>query len=206
MILDILALKEKVKELISKSGDYSAEGFAEALGLKGRGGYYDFLNKRKKVSTEEIRKIAGYFGRETEYFITQKAYKGGPVLDADITASDIEQYENDPEKVIGYVDLGGFRKCKFFVRVKGPSMEPDFKTGDYIGLEPILDLRIIEYGQPYAITTKTNQKLVKVIRRGKDNEHLILRSKHPDHDDIDLHKDDIDKLFKVHGPLRDQWQ
>ena len=129
-----------------------------------------------------------------------------PVYNTDFTAGDVTQFGDEPEKVIGRIDLNLFRKCIAFVYIKGSSMYPDFVAGDLIGIEPLPDIEIIEFGQPYAIITKSNQRLIKIIRRGLEPNMLILKSVNSDYDPIDLPKDKILKLFKVHGPVRDQWQ
>ena len=129
--------------------------------------------------------------------------KGVPVYNVDFTAGDVTQFADFQEKVIGHIDLTGFRKCIAFVKVKGNSMFPTFTAGDLVGLEPQEDFKIIDYGLPFAIVTKSGQSLIKIIRRGKDNDNLILRSNNKDYDDIDIHKDDILKLYKAHGPVRD---
>lgn len=211
-------IRSNVKSLY-KDSDLSQEEFALKCGIS-RGTLYNIISNKGNLDEGTLHKIANactvtykwLIGEEEKVTYVgesppgKKYKKGVPVYNADFTASDITQFEDEREKVIGYVDLEGFRKCKFIVRVKGPSMEPDFKTGDFIGLEELSDFKIIEYGQPYAITTKNKQKLFKIIRRGKDNDHLILRSISPEHDDIDIHRSDILKLFKVRGPIRDQWQ
>lgn len=51
----------------------------------------------------------------------------------------------------------------------------------------------------------TNQRMIKSIRKGKDN-HLVLRSENPNYDDIELHRTKIRKLYMVKGPIRDDWQ
>lgn len=132
--------------------------------------------------------------------------KGVPVYNVDFTAGDLTQFSDEPNRVIGTIDLNGFRNCIAFVQVKGSSMYPDFVAGDLIGVEPIPSLEIIEYGQPFAVETKNNQRMIKIIRRGKDDDNLILRSTNKDYDDIHIHKSKIQKLYKVHGPVRDQWQ
>lgn len=138
--------------------------------------------------------------------VPKSAKRGVPVFNGEFTGGDVTLFQDDQAEVIGYVDLEGFRMCKGFVRIRGNSMYPTFTAGDFVGLEPDEDLSIIEYGMPYGIVTKTNKRLLKIIRKGKDDEHLILRSVNPDFDDINIHKDKILKLFRVHGPVRDIWQ
>lgn len=126
-----------------------------------------------------------------------------PVYDIDFTAGDVTQFADFPEKVIGHIDLNGFRKCIAFVKVRGNSMFPTFTAGDLVGLEPQEDFSIIEYGQPFAIVTKSGQSLIKIIRKGESKDNLILRSNNKEFDDIDIHKNDILRLYKAHGPVRD---
>lgn len=217
-------------EILSKRNRVPGYKIAEAIG-QGPQWWSDIRNPEagvKHIKAKDLPNLAEVLRTSVEYLVTgNNAEKGPetytsneeklngilrkrggvPVSNKDFTAGDVTQFDDEREKVIGYVDLEGFRKCIWIVRVKGTSMKPDFMTGDFVGLEPVEDRKIIQYGQPYAITTKDGQKMIKIIRKGKDNEHLILRSKNrEEHDDIDIHKDDIGKLFKVHGPIRDQWQ
>ena len=138
-----------------------------------------------------------------EKYIAKQKTTGIPVYDLDFTAGDVTQFTDFQEKVIGHIDMNGFRKCIAFVKVKGNSMFPTFTAGDIVGLEPVENFTIIEYGQPFAIVTKHNQSLIKIIRKGNDNDNLILRSNNKDFDDIDIHKKDILRLYKAHGPVRD---
>lgn len=132
--------------------------------------------------------------------------KGIPVYNIDFTAGELTQFSDEPNRIIGSIDLNGFRNCIAFVQVKGSSMYPEFTAGDLIGIEPLQSFDIIQYGQPFAIETKDNQRMIKIIRRGKDDDNLILRSTNKEYDDIHIHKSKIQKLYKVHGPVRDQWQ
>jgi hypothetical protein len=130
--------------------------------------------------------------------------KGVPVYDVDFAAGDVTHFKDFPEKVIGYIYMAGFRNCIAFVTVKGNSMFPMFTAGDVIGLEPQQDMSHIDFGHPYGIVTKGGNRFVKIIRKGKDSNHLILRSYNTkDYDDIDIHKNDIQTLYKAHGPVRD---
>lgn len=128
---------------------------------------------------------------------------GVPVYNVDFTAGDVTQFMDFQEKVVGYIDLNGFKKCIAFVKIKGNSMFPTFTAGDLVGLEPMTDISIIEYGQPFAIVTKSGQSLIKIIRKGKDRDNLILKSNNKEFDDIDIHKNEILRLYKAHGPIRD---
>lgn len=152
---------------------------------------------------EKYKAFNNIEGGRTPAVVKETANKPVPVYDMEFTAGDVTQFEDFPEKVIGHIDLNGFRKCIAFVKIRGNSMFPTFTAGDLVGLEPQEDFSIIEFGQPFAIVTTSGQSLVKIIRKGADKDHLILRSNNKDFDDIDIHKDDILRLYKAHGPVRD---
>lgn len=136
-----------------------------------------------------------------------KVNNGIPVYDIDATAGGGLDFSNQlPETIKGYINLPNFKNCIAFIMVKGDSMYPRFKAGDLIGLEPLLDMDIIQWGQTYVVLTKDNQRLLKYVRKGKDEKHLILRSENPKYDDMDLHKSKVQKLFMAKGPVRDDWQ
>lgn len=166
--------------------------------------YNVYENNKKKFPEHLIQKLKEIYNIDyiSNISIIQKK-TNIPIYDVDFTAGDVTQFADFEEKIIGYIDLIGFRKCIAFVKIKGNSMFPVFTAGDLVGLEPQIDFTIIEYGQPFAIVTKSGQSLIKIIRRGKDNDSLILRSNNKEFDDIDLSKGEILRLYKAHGPVRD---
>lgn len=131
---------------------------------------------------------------------------GVPVYDLEATAGNLELSQHIPELIKGYINLPNFRDCIAFLYVRGDSMYPKFKAGDLIGVAPVTDIEIIQYGQAYLLITKDNQRMLKYIRRGQDEEHLILRSESQNFDDIKIKKEKVLKLYMVKGPIRDDWQ
>jgi phage repressor protein C with HTH and peptisase S24 domain len=144
-------------------------------------------------------------GRKVTHVPINHSGKGVPVYDVDFAAGDKLVFNETQQNIVGYIDFEGFRRCVGFVKVKGNSMFPDFTAGDIIGLEPLLNFEIIEYGQPHAIVMSSGQRLFKIIRKGVDDDNLILRSANSRYDDINIHKSKIASLFMVHGPVRDSW-
>lgn len=130
-----------------------------------------------------------------------------PVYDVDATAGGGMDFSTQlPETVKGYISLPNFRNCIAFIMVRGDSMYPKFKAGDLIGLEPVQDLDIIQWGHAYVVVTHDNQRMLKYIRKGKDDNHLILKSESDLYDDISIPKKKLIKLFMAKGPVRDDWQ
>ncbi len=136
-----------------------------------------------------------------------KIEAGVPVYDIDATAGGNLDFSNQlPETIKGYINLPNFKNCVAFIMVKGDSMYPRFKAGDLIGLEPLIDMDIIQWGQTYVVLTIDNQRLLKYVRRGTKEDFIILRSENEKYDDMLLHRSKIRKLFMAKGPVRDDWQ
>jgi SOS-response transcriptional repressor LexA len=147
---------------------------------------------------------------ETEFGDVLNAKKQGggiPVYDIDVTAGGNLDFSNQlPETIKGYINLPNFKNCIAFIVVKGDSMYPRFRAGDYIGIEPLLDMDIIQWGQPYVVLTTDNQRVLKYLRHGKDDLHITLKSENPNYDEMHLKKNKIRKIFMAKGPVRDDWQ
>ncbi len=130
-----------------------------------------------------------------------------PVYDIDVTAGDSLEFSNHlPELIKGYISLPNFKNCIAFIMVRGESMQPKFKAGDLIGIEPVVDMDIIQWGHVYVVVTHDNQRLLKYVRKGKDENHLALKSENDQYDDIILPKKKVIKLYMAKGPVRDDWQ
>jgi transcriptional regulator with XRE-family HTH domain len=163
--------------------------------------------KKAGIKREKVIEfyIANYNGIDSKPIIEDKLL-GIPILNVDFTAGDVTQFSEDKNLIIGYVNFDGFKKCTGFVRVTGQSMEPEFRSGDWIGLEPQIDFKIIEYGNVFGIVTKSEQRMIKVIRKGPTDDILILKSFNPDYDDITIERSDLLSVWKIHGPIRNRWQ
>lgn len=195
---------EELKFIIGNSGKTIRE-IVDNSGIPQRTLYHLF-DRKKEIERHYLMKLVAD-GLELPNVANKKSGSSGvPVYDVDFTAGDIALFSDEPQREIGRIDLNGFRKCSAFVTVKGDSMYPKFIAGDLIGIEPMKDFSIIEYGQTFGVETKNGQRMIKVVRKGEDDQRLILRSINKEFDDIHIHKKEIDKLYKVHGPVRDQWQ
>jgi phage repressor protein C with HTH and peptisase S24 domain len=164
------------------------------------------LLKVKTFSTENSTlKVTPY---KTIIDESKEVNVGVPVYDLDVTAgTDLEYSSNGlPEKIKGYISLPNFKNCVAFIMVRGDSMYPKFKAGDLIGVEPVKDLDIIQWGHAYVVVTHDNQRMLKYIRKGKNESTIILRSEDDKYDDIIIEKRKIIKLYMAKGPVRDDWQ
>jgi len=131
--------------------------------------------------------------------------EGIPIYNVPVTGGDMVQFDGMPELIIGKIDLPAYHECIAFLPVVGDSMYPRYKSGDLIGIIPVIDGSIIQWGNPYVIITNDEQRMLKYIRRNLTNsESVILRSENDKFDDIDMPASKIKKLYRVKGPVRNE--
>jgi phage repressor protein C with HTH and peptisase S24 domain len=128
--------------------------------------------------------------------------QGRPVYNIIATAGSPELFSDEPETVIGYIDMPAFNDVLGWIRVTGDSMYPKYRAGDYIAVKEQEDKDAIAYGHAFYVITK-DQKMLKYLRRHEKKECVILRSENSKFDDMDLPKRKILKLYRVKGLLRD---
>ena len=124
--------------------------------------------------------------------------KGTPVYDIDVTAGDQPQARMfTDDQIIGFVDLPDMTStnCRI-VRVSGDSMSPVIRSGDYIAVRELSNLRQIFWGQIYVVILD-DYRLVKYVRRHDDPSMVILRSENRRYDDMEIDRADIRDLMFV---------
>jgi phage repressor protein C with HTH and peptisase S24 domain len=107
---------------------------------------------------------------------------------------------NTPE-ILGYSNFPELRGSKYVVRGKGNSMAPFICDGDFVGIRPVKNRNIIDYGNPYGIITE-DYAIFKRIKKAKDAQNLKLVSDNDkEHEDWEVPKGEIIHLFIVVGVL-----
>lgn len=122
---------------------------------------------------------------------------GAPVYDIDVTAGCMPLSRMfTEERIIGYFNLPGVNPKYPLVRVTGNSMAPTINHGCYIAIRPINNISTIAWGQIYVVVLE-DYRLVKYIRRNRDDNFVTLHSANPDYDDMEVRRSDIRGLFLV---------
>ncbi|MBW2961308.1 LexA family transcriptional regulator [Mesonia aestuariivivens] len=104
--------------------------------------------------------------------------KGVPYFDLDFTAGFASIINNQQTQPDTYVTHPFFSGCDYIVRASGQSMAKIIKHGDAIGLTKINNWQeFIPMGEVYAIVTNNGFRMIKVITKGKDDNHYTLISK-----------------------------
>lgn len=95
-----------------------------------------------------------------------------------------------------------FRGAEYLIPVKGDSMQPKYTSGDVVACKniPLNDL-FFEWNRPYVIDTKLGA-MIKRIRKGKDDDHVLVVSENTDYEPFELHKSQINAVALVVGVIR----
>ncbi len=152
-------------------------------------------------STEEIQPEEDNY-IELREVINEKGV-GVPYYDVDFTASFLEVQNNQNINPDHYINHPFFRGCDYVVRASGQSMAKVIAHGDAIGLVELHNWReFFPFGEIYAIVTKDNYRMIKIITKGETDDTYTLISK-PSYNKRDefppqqIKKDSILHLFKV---------
>lgn len=135
--------------------------------------------------------------------IQEGALDGTPVYDIDATCGpNNRSIDFTKDIIVGSVNLPEIDKDSKIVFASGDSMLPLISNGDRIVIREIESWDFIYYGQIYLILTN-EYRMVKYIRKHptNDKEYVILRSKNPEFDDIELPRREIKRLFVVENIL-----
>ena len=88
---------------------------------------------------------------------------------------DISTLNQELEKVPIY--LPNFGKDIDFINVYGDSMYPKYNAGEIIGIK-LIEFQYLNYGYPYVIIFKNGDAYIKYVKKGKDENHVLLERKH----------------------------
>lgn len=95
-----------------------------------------------------------------------------------------------------------FQGADFLIRVKGDSMQPTYYAGDLIACQHVpLDDLFFQWGKAYVLDT-TQGPLIKRIRPGKDNEHILIISDNTAYPPFELARDQFHGVALVRGLVR----
>jgi transcriptional regulator with XRE-family HTH domain len=128
---------------------------------------------------------------------------GVPYYDVDFTAGFLEVENSSSNIPDSYISHPFFKGCDYVVRASGQSMAKVICHGDAIGLVKIENWReFFPFGEIYAIVTKDNFRMVKVITKGENEDSYTLISKPTDSKKDEfppqqIKKQNISALFKV---------
>lgn len=209
------------KHRISQFIDYKCidrKIFFEKTGIKR--GFLDSDKLESTVSDESIAKIIAAFpdlnlewlitGRGNMYnddkkttSISPNSLEGVPLIPIDAMAGygtgEIAVMDYDIKELYQVPD---FKGVDFMIRVKGSSMIPKYNSGDVVACKKLgLDDIFFQWNKVYVLDTDQGA-LIKRIKKGKDDEHLLIVSDNAAYDPFELPIGHIHAIALVVGVIR----
>lgn len=110
-----------------------------------------------------------------------------------------KEMQNDELKRLP-INLPNWDKGIDFINVYGDSMYPKFCSGEIIGIKEV-ELQYMNFGYAYVVILKDEQVLLKYIKKGSNNEHIILESENDFYEPKEYHLEQIKKVFIIKGVI-----
>lgn len=98
--------------------------------------------------------------------------------------------------------IPAFKGADFLIQVKGDSMQPTYHSGDLVACQrvPLNDL-FFQWNKTYVLDTKQGP-LIKRIRRGSDDDHVLIVSDNTEYEPFELSKSQFYGVALVRGLVR----
>ena len=95
-----------------------------------------------------------------------------------------------------------FKGADFLIQVKGSSMIPKYNSGDVVACKkiPLQDI-FFQWNKVYVLDTNQGA-LIKRIKKGSDDDHILIVSENTKYDEFQLHKQQIHGIALVVGVIR----
>lgn len=94
-----------------------------------------------------------------------------------------------------------FKGADFLIPVKGDSMQPKYFGGDIVACKRLPFDAFFQWNRTYVIDSDQGV-LIKRVRRGKDDQHIMVVSENPDYEPFEIEKSRIHSLALVIGVVR----
>lgn len=162
-------------------------------------GISELSKKQRNILSKYIDEVREYFqnesigkpkGTPTGYYYPEVYAKAG---------FDISAFNNEMQRLPVYIP--NFSKDVTFINVYGDSMYPKYKAGDVIGIKPV-DFLYLVFGHPYVVVFDNGDVNIKYVRRGSDDDHVILESENPKYDPREYPLRIIRAFYTVEGSVK----
>lgn len=173
-------------------------GEGEIEKTKTREKHINDIIEKKTAFTHETKNVRDMIPQGPE------PYEGIPLIPIDAMAGfgtgsiQVMNYDTERYRIPEFTEL----KVDFMIRVKGSSMYPKYNSGDLVACKKLnLHDVFFQWNKVYVLDTEQGA-LIKRIKKGKDQNHLLLVSDNPNYDPIDLHLHNVNALALVVGVIR----
>ena len=160
-------------------------------------GISELSTKQRNALSKYIEEAREYFregevlgtpeGEPTGYYYPEVYAKAG---------FDFLSLSSEVNKIPVYVP--NFGRDVLFINVYGDSMYPKYKSGDIIGIKPV-DYVYLVFGHPYVIVFNNDDINIKYVRKGSDDQHVLLVSENENYEPREYPLSIIRAFYAVRG-------
>jgi len=128
-------------------------------------------------------------------------YKPIPLINIDAMAGDgqgdVQVMGYDSEQFV----IPTFVGAEFLITVRGISMYPKYNSGDIVACKRLSMDTFFQWNKVYVMDTSQGA-IIKRVRKGKDDGHLLIVSDNEDYEPFELHRSEVRALAIVIGVIR----
>lgn len=135
-----------------------------------------------------------YPGQARIPLVTLSAVAGFGNNEFAIDKSDVKDYYVVPK----FKD----RRIDFMIEVSGSSMYPKYSSGDVVACTILRESQFIQWNKVHVIGTVEQGILIKRIKKGPDDDHLLLISDNKDYDPFIINRSEVTGIALVAGVIR----
>ncbi|MEE1897112.1 S24 family peptidase [Flavobacterium rakeshii] len=134
-----------------------------------------------------------------EKYITGKSL---PLIPVDAMAGFATTAQTILEQQCERFVVPSFKQADFLISISGTSMQPTYNGGDVVACKKLnINDLFFQWGKVYVLDTDQGP-LIKRIRKGKDDDHILVVSDNQDYDPFHLHKKHLHAIAIVLGVIR----
>ena len=208
--------KERLEAIIAHYGDGKPSQFAKSIGVapstisswlaRDTFDYELLFAKCENISPEWLLTGEGEMLRpeqstHTAVPATQPGI-GIPLIPIEAMAGfgtgEVQVLEYECDRYV----VPAFKDAEFLIQVKGSSMLPKYNSGDIVACKKLpMDQLFFQWNKVYVLDTNQGA-LIKRVKAGSDNEHLLIVSDNERYEPFELHKKFIHSVAIVIGVIR----
>lgn len=208
-------IKQKILLFLAKKGITQYE-FYQKTGIT-RG----ILGQNNGISEENISRFLAYYTEVSpEWLLTGQGEmlrpeqstptavhatqpsRGIPLIPIEAMAGfgtgEVQVLEYECDRYV----VPAFKDAEFLIQVKGSSMLPKYNSGDIVACKKLpMDQLFFQWNKVYVLDTNQGA-LIKRVKAGSDNDHLLIVSDNERYEPFELHKKFIHSVAIVIGVIR----
>jgi repressor LexA len=124
--------------------------------------------------------------------VTKEAIAGIGNANFSISKEDIQEFYVVPD----------FKEIDFMIRVTGSSMYPKYNSGDIVACRILQEPKYLQWNKVHLIGTKDQGILIKRLRKGQSNDHLLCVSDNKDYEPFEIPRSEVTGVALVVGVIR----